>query len=1119
MPSIAYLDLKYGKSSTVDILFEDAFTITALSDNVNLCFIVSEYKYDGYTISNESWNFKISYDSGMTWSDVSLTAGTDTIYAFNSIDTGESIMIVGDDNNTLDGISICTTGSTQLYNVSGNILTLIDYQTYKTMSSIPVNACFANLFNPAKEQNRYRTLVDASKLKLLAITLKAECYGSMFANNTLLLYPPKLPATTLEDGCYVYMFKNCSSLVTAPSLLATELANYCYGSMFQGCSSLQVPPILPATTLAVSCYNGMFQGCSSLQVPPILPATTLAVSCYNGMFRNCKSLVAAPVLPATTLQERCYSYMFNGCTSLHTAPDLPATTLQERCYSYMFNGCTNLNYIKILAETRATQDTRNWVYNVAPSGIFVKNASTQFDIDSTDGVPVGWTVYGEDDSIPDVYDVTITITPPDSGAVSGVGRYYSGEQVILHATPAEGYSFNCWELNHNNVSSNPYYIFNIYNNSDFTARFMVTPEIQYYTITLLQDPNVGAILQGGGVHELGENITIIAPNVYGYNFIGWYDSSNNLVSLGNAYMTTVLQDFTYVAKYEAKPEEIEYFDITLQNLNPECGTVTGSGRYAKNSEVTINAIANDHYGFVCWLLDGSSVYSTDEQLTITVTEDLYLVPQWEVRDDYSHMYLTIESLFASNYVCVYCSYEGSVVPTIQYSLNNNPWYTVNLYKGENTIAICNTNDVVRFRNFTAPSDYYTGTLSGQYIDKHYISIYASKNYNIMGNVMSIYQDHLDIDENTPSKYYKGKNLTVLGTNERFYKLCKHGDWNDYLISADNLVLPATTLSDGCYCQMFSGCINMTSSPELPATTLAESCYAGMFSFCLDLAEPPALPALTLLTRCYNGMFTRCESLTNPPEVPATTLANNCYRSMFSSCISLESTPLLRVQVMQEECYSSMFQDCTSLVNPPVLPATTLATYCYSSMFKGCTSLVNSSILNATVLANGCYNQMYSGCTSLENVTTLPAKTMVDNCYSFMFSGCTSLRNAPALPATTLAPFCYQGMFEGCTALGNAPVLPATRLRGTGTSSQQYSYAVGCYNNMFENCSHLGVIKAYFTDSPYYDEGTTEKYIWTKNWVNNVLSVGTFTKSNSAHWDVNGPNGVPLNWTIQYHETT
>ena len=163
--------------------------------------------------------------------------------------------------------------------------------------------------------------------------------------------------------------------------------------------------------------------------------------------------------------------------------------------------------------------------------------------------------------------------------------------------------------------------------------------------------------------------------------------------------------------------------------------------------------------------------------------------------------------------------------------------------------------------------------------------------------------------------------------------------------------------------------------------------------------------------------------------------------------------------------------------------------------------------------------MYSGCTSLENVTTLPAKTMVDNCYSFMFSGCTSLRNAPALPATTLAPFCYQGMFEGCTALVNAPVLPATRLRGTGTSSQQYSYAVGCYNNMFENCSHLGVIKAYFTDSPYYDEGTTEKYIWTKNWVNNVLSVGTFTKSNSAHWDVNGPNGVPLNWTIQYHETT
>lgn len=45
--------------------------------------------------------------------------------------------------------------------------------------------------------------------------------------------------------------------------------------------------------------------------------------------------------------------------------------------------------------------------------------------------------------------------------------------------------------------------------------------------------------------------------------------------------------------------------------------------------------------------------------------------------------------------------------------------------------------------------------------------------------------------------------------------------NDKLISAENLILPATTLSTKCYNSMFGNCQNLIIAPELPATTLAQ----------------------------------------------------------------------------------------------------------------------------------------------------------------------------------------------------------------------------------------------------------------------------------------------------------
>ena len=241
------------------------------------------------------------------------------------------------------------------------------------------------------------------------------------------------------------------------------------------------------------------------------------------------------------------------------------------------------------------------------------------------------------------------------------------------------------------------------------------------------------------------------------------------------------------------------------------------------------------------------------------------------------------------------------------------------------------------------------------------------------------------------------------------------------------------------------------------TSFPNGYEGGLFAFRrlagLTSAENLVLPATTLEAYCYQSMFLDCTNLTTAPSIlPATTLAEGCYYYMFAGCTSLTTAPELPATTLAESCYASMFQECTNLTTAPsILPATTLADYCYQSMFQGCTSLTTAPELPATTLAESCYASMFQECTNLTTAPELPATTLVYGCYGYMFDYCTSLTTAPELPATTLAEYCYQSMFYGCTSLTTAPELPATTL------------TPDCYRQMFYNCTSLNYIKCLATD--------------------------------------------------------
>ena len=140
--------------------------------------------------------------------------------------------------------------------------------------------------------------------------------------------------------------------------------------------------------------------------------------------------------------------------------------------------------------------------------------------------------------------------------------------------------------------------------------------------------------------------------------------------------------------------------------------------------------------------------------------------------------------------------------------------------------------------------------------------FGNMRFNAYGNIMSIYDSESFRTRTTFDNDYSSMSFLFLFAP---------------IVSAEHLILPATTLANayGCYLCMFQGCTGLTSAPSLPATTLAVNCYYGMFQNCSSLTTAPALPATTLAETCYFGMFSGCTNL-NHIECYATDIsASSC----------------------------------------------------------------------------------------------------------------------------------------------------------------------------------------------------------------------------------------------------
>lgn len=192
--------------------------------------------------------------------------------------------------------------------------------------------------------------------------------------------------------------------------------------------------------------------------------------------------------------------------------------------------------------------------------------------------------------------------------------------------------------------------------------------------------------------------------------------------------------------------------------------------------------------------------------------------------DFSKQYFTLKALESGTF---------AFSSNIDYSVDKgSTWISLTANTASPTI---NEGDVIMFKSVSNGSSTGVGKFS------------STGEFEAMGNVMSLL-----FGDDFIGKVSLSRKLAP------FYEMFK----SSKIVSAENLIFPATTLVSACYEYMFQNCTSLEKAPIiLPTITLTTDCYRQMFDGCSKLTSTPILPALTLVSRCYQYMFRNC-SLVN-----------------------------------------------------------------------------------------------------------------------------------------------------------------------------------------------------------------------------------------------------------------
>lgn len=182
--------------------------------------------------------------------------------------------------------------------------------------------------------------------------------------------------------------------------------------------------------------------------------------------------------------------------------------------------------------------------------------------------------------------------------------------------------------------------------------------------------------------------------------------------------------------------------------------------------------------------------------------------------DYSKFYLTFEALETGTFtLTIPADVTETQVPGVSYSTDNGKTWTSVQNSSSNVVITTPAIPVGGRVLWKSDADTFATSSS---VYSHFSS---TGKFNVSGNIMSLQY----------GEFFAGhtalKNFAY--TFAFLFRGCK-------IVSAGNLIMPATTLRSTCYRTLFYQCKNLTTAPVLPAETLGRNCYYSMFNGCTVL---------------------------------------------------------------------------------------------------------------------------------------------------------------------------------------------------------------------------------------------------------------------------------------------
>lgn len=197
------------------------------------------------------------------------------------------------------------------------------------------------------------------------------------------------------------------------------------------------------------------------------------------------------------------------------------------------------------------------------------------------------------------YTFRLLFTDTTMGNVSNSGTYNYLTQVTISATPVYGYHFVQWT---DGNTDNPR-IVTLTQDTVFTAQFAINT---YFVNLTVNDSTLGTV-SGAGEYAYQTQVVISATANENCHFVQWSDGSTS-----NPRQITLTNDVTLTAQFA----ENEKFLIQVVSSDDIMGTTSGSGEYYVGMQISIYAIAYEHYHFVQWS-DGV----TSNPRSVTVIEN------------------------------------------------------------------------------------------------------------------------------------------------------------------------------------------------------------------------------------------------------------------------------------------------------------------------------------------------------------------------------------------------------------------------------------------------------------------------------------------------------------------